>query len=1209
MKRRLLAGLLCLALLSVLPGISGTGEEFFPFLLSASAAEDAGEPEPAAREEDTEENPKTFAGLSYVTDGISDKTALLPQTSHMVLTHPSDDAWTLDGAVRKSYALRIPAEDDPAVTETFFAAAGPKSGKEPEEGAVTLTLDLTEENLWAEDYSAMQFSVAFEDAEGDFPLTAELVTSHGRLEAGLTVRARALEDGGILYGRNLVKSASGWSTVTLDLSGVSGELKRLTVRVRESVFPVNTVFSAPLLLKDPTEELYMAKRYASFSLDAGPGSFSFVGFGGMGRADENGRLLLTGTPALRYPVRAGVPCCFEIRASGDTGKNARLSLGIDYRDGLERFWSPAVTLNAADGIYVVQLEPLSDIAAFYLLFEDLGADVPIKVDSIRMITGGSVWSAGSEWLGELTRLEHSGKEIVFAGSMVSDTLRAFSGSPLQFYAVPSPLLLDGDYEAFFAAQGPVFLPESAVLIDETKVSTRFEKRCTLPTLPVNPDACVFFACVPDPETEGAVLLLSPPRYADTGSDLPASGSRYVFGLADTFPAGVFESNAFHVLADVPLDRLLTSSGTSVVYTAAGESTPRTAYLDPVLLDELDQDMKFYRSAGIAIYLRFLIDRPTEGLTAPGVPFPDTESPASVSLWCALIRFFTERYSYAAGLVLPGPVNDPGTVGCGAGEIGLAAERAAHLGRLTRSAAAEKAPDAFVCFSLDDRLESAVGNAAFLTLLTRRIEQIGSYPWTCVITAGPGSALPKSLDWILNQLEDKPVPESFLYIYQLSTAELNSEYTLYLVGQSGFGTEKITSTAAMAAAMYGQFCKTCRDRGARAVFFSPALLAQRYDHAIYDILREGMGDKDAIKSANVQNQFILPDMVFYDLWDFTNAYYPLGWIRGGGALSCSTELSGTFSESRGRPSRVLSASFQETEDGVAGIVMRDLNQTLDLSAVSALYFDLMLEDTGDTPMEDGGVSLVFIVGTGNRRAEYHVDGLRCGQIQRLSCPLAEWAYRDQVSFIAVTVYAGGPVSLKLSRVRAAGWRISEEELRAVFEPTPDKDGKSAMIWLLPLLVFTLAGSSVVYVLLDRRDRENGYGMRRGWMNRRKENDMKNPADRERIEREAAAFAKEGADRLNIAQNVKPFTKYKIAELILCAAAVILGLLYLYTDPKLISLNVLLPVYAAVFCALVPLRWLDLKANGIKGAFAVFTTAVWGVLALVVVAAAVIYFRGA
>ena len=113
-------------------------------------------------------------------------------------------------------------------------------------------------------------------------------------------------------------------------------------------------------------------------------------------------------------------------------------------------------------------------------------------------------------------------------------------------------------------------------------------------------------------------------------------------------------------------------------------------------------------------------------------------------------------------------------------------------------------------------------------------------------------------------------------------------------------------------------------------------------------------------------------------------------------------------------------------------------------------------------------------------------------------------------------------------------------------------------------------------------------------------------RERIEREAAAFAQEGVDRLNVAQNVKPFTKYKVVELILCAAAVILGLLYLYTDPKLIPLSILLPVYSAVFCAIVPLRWKDLKESGLTGGFAVFTTAVWAFLALAVIAATAVYF---
>ena len=111
---------------------------------------------------------------------------------------------------------------------------------------------------------------------------------------------------------------------------------------------------------------------------------------------------------------------------------------------------------------------------------------------------------------------------------------------------------------------------------------------------------------------------------------------------------------------------------------------------------------------------------------------------------------------------------------------------------------------------------------------------------------------------------------------------------------------------------------------------------------------------------------------------------------------------------------------------------------------------------------------------------------------------------------------------------------------------------------------------------------------------------------RIEREAAAFAEAGVDKLKLAQNVKPFTRYKVVELVLCALAVVLGLLYLYTDPKLVPLSVLLPVYTAVFCAIVPLRWKDMKTTGVTGKFAVLTVAVWTALALVVAAATAIYF---
>ena len=95
-----------------------------------------------------------------------------------------------------------------------------------------------------------------------------------------------------------------------------------------------------------------------------------------------------------------------------------------------------------------------------------------------------------------------------------------------------------------------------------------------------------------------------------------------------------------------------------------------------------------------------------------------------------------------------------------------------------------------------------------------------------------------------------------------------------------------------------------------------------------------------------------------------------------------------------------------------------------------------------------------------------------------------------------------------------------------------------------------------------------------------------------------------EKLRLAANVKPFTRYKLIELAVCAAAVIIGLLYLYA--KIIPLGILLPIYAVCFCAIVPLRYLDSKATGARGLTLFLPVVLWSVLALVVVAATAIYF---
>lgn len=95
-----------------------------------------------------------------------------------------------------------------------------------------------------------------------------------------------------------------------------------------------------------------------------------------------------------------------------------------------------------------------------------------------------------------------------------------------------------------------------------------------------------------------------------------------------------------------------------------------------------------------------------------------------------------------------------------------------------------------------------------------------------------------------------------------------------------------------------------------------------------------------------------------------------------------------------------------------------------------------------------------------------------------------------------------------------------------------------------------------------------------------------------------------EKLNVAPSVKPFTKYRAIELIVCGAAVILGLLYLYAD--MLTLSILLPLYSLFFCAIALLRYLDTKELGGKGFIAMLPVACWAFLAAAVIVATVTYF---
>ncbi len=97
-----------------------------------------------------------------------------------------------------------------------------------------------------------------------------------------------------------------------------------------------------------------------------------------------------------------------------------------------------------------------------------------------------------------------------------------------------------------------------------------------------------------------------------------------------------------------------------------------------------------------------------------------------------------------------------------------------------------------------------------------------------------------------------------------------------------------------------------------------------------------------------------------------------------------------------------------------------------------------------------------------------------------------------------------------------------------------------------------------------------------------------------------------DLFRTVPNVRPFTKYRAAELAVCGVCVILGILYLYA--KVLTLSVLLPVYAVCFCAIPVLQFLDVKASGRTGFVNYLPPIFWGIISIAVIIAAAVYFAG-
>ena len=1001
-------------------------------------------------------------------------------------------------------------------------------------GETTLTLELSDD---LSDYNMICIGVGFTSAEEEpSPIRAQLrlKDSGGNRVVSQTYLQRsdeAMAEGGIC-----------WNMLYFDISGFDGRSSsaefELSLTYDPSAPPKVLRFANPYAaVKDKGGFSYI-ERYLTNSLKTSAGSFAMKS--GAARPDARGQVRLSGELVLPEQPETGADAFLEICL--DRFVSGGLTLGIGYESG-EFAYSGRISI-ASDGerseTYVFPVDMNDRLQNIELNFDGMVCEGYFRILSVRLHSSGTVALTGNPDIGKVKGITRSGSSVVFSGVMERNAVRAYDDTVLRFYAVPG---WSGDST------------REAVEIGQMKVSTRFDYTADLSAYPYLADSYRFFAgiCTED----GEILPLSPPVYPKA-ADIPEKTFSNV-GLHNAAAVGVFDSNASHVIVDVPFDQLLAATAedgnasVSMSYTVyrtgvrrigadgpisraerpsegtASEGTEinvietrlEQAAVNHTLLRALDSEINFYISAGIEVYLRLFSENGIPGLTfqadqAEHYAF-SPETPEARCFYASVVRFLCRRYSGIAGFVTGYSVNDGIHTGdTGEKDSAVYAKELAELCRLTYNAASTEIPDVLIVLPFGDGRAKedspfrSVDPKTLSVMMSSYLEKMGTVPWVMMYCAKDltdifgtgilyGDALAADVRhtdiggtaYRSRQLADELGIESsaaIMYYYE-------PEYETVMFGYTN--TSGMTVYTEYLAELFAKLCGSTR---ARAVFLSLDRLNNRLDHEFYSFLKKAKSTSASEGSyrGSVSDYLAVPEnaasymltktVSYTPVWDFTDKYHPLGWIAGGGVESCLTVYSDLFEEADpgGRYARVLRSvialdeSYRSPErDGVAaGIVLRNLTRTVDLSEVDYLEFTFALNHPGviiGTGHETGTV--VFIVGSDDCRAEFAVEDASYGRIQKYVCDLTDYEFRGKVDYMGILVYGDHEIYLDLSSVGAYSNTLSKPELEAVFA-APEADVPEAdrgAIVLISGIVFI--GSVCAAVLLIRHDVEEHREYRR------------------------------------------------------------------------------------------------------------------------------------
>lgn len=915
-------------------------------------------------------------------------------------------------------------------------------------GGLTMSLDLTEKRIELNDYAVMSFGVGvicgFQNNDA-YSIHVELITSDSVFVSDYTIENADMP--------------MGWYMTYLDLSEVYGyaEMLNITFHFDSDTKPEQVRISTPFVRVRGPSAFDIADLYSAGSLSAIEGKLG----------DELGNVIPSerGSAAVRGRIvtsdRLTVGSTAYFRIEIDGVRRGQLTFALEYTDSTKHkeFISSPINVDG-ETVFTVPVKIEGDVLSYILKFDRVDCEESFYINSVKIYGDGAADIATYSGLGSLDSLERVGNSIKFDGKLARDVVKAYSDASIGFFALPGN------------SRGDI---STAVELGRIKVSTKFGYTADLTPHRISADTHAFMAAI---VADDNIIPISSPRYFDA-YDI-ARESLSPVGLCGAAPAGAFESNISHIIVDVPLDKLFEgekNSAYSIAYSVYDASDKqigsKSINLSSFTVEELDRDVNFYISVGVKVYLRIVAESEIEGLTYGG----EAESYAvcldnasARSLYSETVRFLASRYSSIAGFVIGNGVNDLKNIGdCTDKTIREYAFELAELCRVTYNAASDSHSGVTVLVPFDEKRneEDYLPIRVLGTMMADQIEESGVMPWTLLYSVdseGDDVGVPQKLLYTFGDLGIAK-PQSVMFYYEPNMKDIVNAY-LEEAYKAEHAVDYELAYTEYAVHSFTRLISLCDY--ADVVFMSLGEITLKNDRNFYSILKDSseLGGFIYESTASAKNSGDYCGS--YTVWDFSDKHYSQGWIGGGGIASCLTGYSNADGE---KYTRVLKTQLVSDGYGGAGVTLCNSPKTLDLSGVDELKFTFAItREDGELP--SSSVSVVFVLGSNDYRAEYVAESVEYGKMQSLNCDLSEYESRDKIDYIGVMIYADEDINFELLSADAYSFSLSDSELAKAFSGA-DKEETEPISYAAVATVIVLAASLtfVVIILLVRRDRED------------------------------------------------------------------------------------------------------------------------------------------